>query len=444
MKHGLNTDEASIEKRSSFLLPALLQSVFLRCSISGYVLLALLTAVAPAVAGDWPQILGPSRNGQAAEDEKLSQQWPAGGPKVEWTYNLGAGYAGPAVVDGKVIVFHRQNDQEVVEAVDARTGKSLWKTPFEANYRGGIDANMGPRCVPLVQDGRVFVFGADGDLHSVELATGKRRWSRSLYEDYRADRGYFGAGSTPIIVDGVLLVNVGGRGAGLVGLDPATGKTIWQKTDEDASYASPTSLKINGQPQALFVTRYTALLVDPKSGDTHAPIRFGQRGPTVNAATPIIVGNDLFLTASYGVGAWMGRIDKAGLRKTWANDESLSSQYATPVVHQGHLYGTHGREDVGVAELRCVELATGNVKWTEEGFGVAHPLLVGDTLLLQSVDGRLTLAAANPEKYDERATASLANEPTRALPALSNGRLYTRTTPASGGKLMCVRVDSYQ
>ena len=86
------------------------------------------------------------------------------------------------------------------------------------------------------------------------------------------------------------------------------------------------------------------------------------------------------------------------IRQTWASDESLSSQYSTPVVHRGHLYGTHGREDVGVAALRCVELATGKVKWSEEGFGVAHPLLVGDKLLLQTVDGRILVAAANPER----------------------------------------------
>jgi len=408
--------------------------------IRGYSIALLVALSGQCLAGDWPQILGPSRNGQAAKDETLASQWPASGPKLLWSRPLGAGYAGPAVVDGKVVAFYREDDQEIVEAVDAQTGKSLWRTPFEANYRGGIDANTGPRCVPLVQEGRVFLFGADGDLHCVDLATGVKRWSRSLYEDYRADRGYFGAGSSPIVVDGVLLVNVGGRGAGLVGLDPATGKTLWQNTNENASYSSPTAVNLNGQPQALFVTRYNALLVDPKTGETHSPVPFGMRGPTVNAATPLVVGNDLFLTASYGVGAWKGRIDKSGINKTWANDESLSSQYATPVVFQGHLYGTHGREDVGVAALRCVELATGKVKWSEEDYGVAHPILVGDKLLLQCVDGRIALAKATPEKYEELAAVTIANEPTRALPALSNGRLYLRTTPASGGKLLCLEV----
>jgi outer membrane protein assembly factor BamB len=406
--------------------------------VSTSVVLASL-AVSTVRAGDWPQILGPQRNGEG-QNESLLAEWPEDGPVVEWTYPLGSGYAGPAVADGKAIVFHRQGDQEVVEAIDAKTGKSLWKTSFPANYRGGIDSNLGPRCVPLVDDGKVFAFGADGDLHCVDLASGAKRWSRSLYEAFKADRGYFGAGSTPIVVDGVLLVNVGGRGAGLVGLNPASGKTLWQKTDEDASYSSPTEININGRPQAIFVTRYNALIVDPKTGETHAPTPFGKRGPTVNAATPLVIGNDLFLTASYGVGALKARIDKAGVTQTWANDDSLSSQYSTPVVYKGHLYGTHGREDVGVASLRCVELATGKVKWSEDGFGVAHPILGGDKIVLQSVDGRITLIAANPSRYEELATGTIAREPTRALPALSEGRLFVRTTPDSGGKLHCLRV----
>lgn len=403
------------------------------------VVLAASLASAVGVAGEWPQILGPDRNG-IARGETLLAEWPDDGPEVKWTCDLGSGYAGVAVADGKVIAFHRKNDEEIVEALDAKSGKSLWQTSFEANYRGGIDSNTGPRCVPLVHEKQVFAFGADGDLHCVDLATGAKRWSRSLYEDYKADRGYFGAGSTPIVVDGRLLVNVGGRGAGLVGLDPATGKTLWQKTDEDASYSSPTATGINGYPQALFVTRYNALLVDPKTGDTHSPLPFGKRGPTVNAAAPLIIGNDLFLTASYGVGAVQAKIDKSGVRQVWANDDSLSSQYATPVVHKGYLYGTHGREDVGIAALRCVELATGNVKWSEEGYGVAHPILAGDKILLQSVDGRVTLIAANPDQYEELATATLARDPTRTLPALSAGRLFVRTTPERGGKLLCVQV----
>jgi outer membrane protein assembly factor BamB len=410
--------------------------------------LAVLAVAASALeAGDWPQILGPNRNGKAAADEMLLEAWPAGGPKVLWRQKLGSGYAGVAVAGGKAIAFHRVDDQERVEAFDAASGKPLWQADFPATYRGGIDADKGPRCVPLIRGEDVFVFGVAGDLHAVALATGKKLWSRSLYADYEGDEGFFGAGSTPILAGGKLIVNVGGRGAGLVALDPATGKTAWQSTDEAASYSSPTAVKFASGERALFITRYNCVLVDPKTGQAQTLAPFGQRGPTVNAATPLVLGGRMFLTSSYGVGALFSEFDtkaaqpaaKITVQEVWANDDTLSSQYATPVEQGGFLYGIHGREDVGEAELRCVEAATGKVRWSQPGYGVAHGILADGKLLIQSVEGRLALAAADPAKYRELAAFQLTRNPTRALPALAAGKLYVRSG-SGGGELICVQV----
>ena len=391
-----------------------------------------------SMAGDWPQILGPARSGTAAS-EKLPEKWPPGGPKKLWAAKLGSGYAGPAVVGDQAIVFHRMEDKEVVESFDARTGRSQWKTSFPALYRGGIDPDIGPRCVPVVAGDSVFVFGAAGDLHAVSLTTGKARWSRSLYADYKGDEGYFGAGSTPLVIGGKVLVNVGGRGAGIVALEAATGKTVWKATDEAASYSSPVKVTVGGQEQALFITRMNCVLANPESGNVQTLFPFGKRGPTVNAATPLVFGNNLFVTASYGVGGKMCVLEGSGTKQQWADDETLSSQYATPVQQNGFLYGTHGREDQGVAELRCVEAATGKVKWAEKDFGVAHVILADGKLLLLKVDGHLILAAAVPEQFKQLASAEVPGDITRALPALSNGRLYIRTG-SGGGELVCLSV----
>jgi outer membrane protein assembly factor BamB len=390
-------------------------------------------------AGDWPQILGPERNGKAS-GEKLASTWPAGGPRKLWIYKLGSGYAGPAVVGERVVVFHRLADREIVEALDAASGKPVWKATFEANYRGGVNADTGPRCVPLIAEGKVYVFGSAGDLRCVSLAKGEKLWERSLLVDYKGDEGYFGAGSTPILVGGKLLVNVGGRGAGIVALDPATGKTVWNATDEGASYSSPAAVKVNGKDQALFITRYNCVLADPAGGVPKVLFPFGMRGPTVNAATPLVFGGKLFVTSSYGVGARFSSLDSAA-RSLWANDDTLSSQYSTPVEHNGFLYGTHGREDIGVADLRCVEAASGKVRWTKTGAGVANLILAGDTLLVVGASGRLALVRANPAKYEELATFELVNDVSRALPALSAGRLYVRTGSGdAGGQLHCLAV----
>jgi outer membrane protein assembly factor BamB len=387
-------------------------------------------------AGDWPQILGPHRNGKA-EGEMLPDALPAM-PKIAWRVQVGSGYAGPVVVGKKVVVFHRVGKQELVEALDTGNGQRLWKAEFNARYRGGIDSDLGPRCVPLVQDGKVYVFGAAGDLHCVALADGKKLWTRELYVDYDGDEGYFGAGSTPILIGGKLVVNVGGKDAGLVALDPATGKTLWKGTSEVGSYSAPATAKIGGKEQAIFITRLNCVSFDPATDTAKILFPFGKRGPTVNAATPLVFDGKLFVTASYNIGAELKSLDGGKVSEAWSNDNSLSSQYTTAVEHQGYLYGIHGREDTGEGHLRCVAAATGKVAWSEDDFGIAHAVLAGDRILLVGIEGKLTLIAADPKKFRPLGTAQFLSAKTRPLPAFCGGKLFVKTNEGEGSEVVCV------
>ncbi|MCA9147762.1 MAG: PQQ-like beta-propeller repeat protein [Planctomycetales bacterium] len=390
-------------------------------------------------AGDWPQVLGPQRSG-VATDEVLPDTLPAP-PNQLWSHPIGQGYAGPAVAGERVYIFHRIDGNERLESLDRRTGRPQWQADFSANYQGGIDPDLGPRCVPLVvpEANLVLAYGAAGSLHAVNLRDGRKMWTRELFAEYGAPEGYFGAGSTPIVVDDRVLINVGGRGgAGLVALDLKSGRPRWKTTDEDASYSSPIVLPATTQSRVCFVTRYNALIVDPADGKILARRPFGQRGPTVNAASPVRCGDNVFVTASYGVGGAMLRTDDRDLTPRWQNDSSLSSQYNTPIYHVGHLYGIHGREDVGRAELRCVDAETGRVAWNVPDFGVAHLLLAGDRLLILNTVGELRLVDATPAGYRERSMVSLTKAKTRALPALSSGCLFLRDNDADGGRVLCL------
>lgn len=390
-------------------------------------------------AGDWPQILGPQRNGQAT-GEKLTV-WPKQGPRVVWTHEVGAGYAGPAVAAGRVLIFHRLAEKERLEALDAGSGRVLWQRDFPATYRGGVDPDTGPRCVPVIHEGQVYVFGAAGELHSVTLATGQSRWSRKLYAEFRGNEGYFGAGSSPIAVGDKLLVNVGGdEQAGIVALALGDGQVRWKATDEKASYASPTLASVQGQTIVVFATRMNVVGLDPVDGAVKFRLPFGRRGPTVNAATPLMCGQQLFLTANYGVGAKLLRIDGPQAAIVWENDESLSSQYASPVYVAGYLYGIHGREDVGVPDLRCVEAATGKVAWSAARFGTGHLIAAEGRLLILATDGRLVLAEASPKAFQVLAEAKISPEVTRALPALADGKLYVRDNARDRGLLRCLEL----
>jgi outer membrane protein assembly factor BamB len=168
------------------------------------------------------------------------------------------------------------------------------------------------------------------------------------------------------------------------------------------------------------------MLIDPRSGTTLFQLPFGQRGPTVNAATPICFGNRLFLTASYGIGAKLIEFSERDHREIWANDESLSSQYNTPVFYRDNLLGIHGREDLGAADLRCVDAHNGVVKWNRPGFGVANLILADGSLICVTVDGQLVVVVAAAPKYTELSRCQISSSTPRALPALSAGRLYVK------------------
>lgn len=397
-------------------------------------------AIQPVDAGDWPQILGQSRNG-VAENEAGISAWPKAGPARLWSAALGTGFAGPAVVGNRVIAFHRVDANERVECFDTVSGKPQWKADFPSRYVGGVNPDNGPRCVPLVHQDRVFVFGADGNVHCVGLTDGRAIWSRAAYDDFQGQEGYFGAGATPIVAADKLLVNVGGRNAGIVAFDINTGKTAWQVTDERASYSSPTLATIAGRPHVIFVTRLKCVALDPTNGKIAFELPFGKTGPTVNAATPLIIGDNLFLSASYGVGARFLRLGTKP-QEIWSNDETMSSQYTTCVYRDGDLYGIHGREDYANGELRCIAAATGKVHWQVPGFGVGHLILVGDQLLILTTDGQLVLAAAARNKYSERARATVSKDVTRSLPAFSAGRYFFRDNTDRGGHLVCLQLPS--
>ncbi len=382
-------------------------------------------------AGDWPQILGPGRNGVAA-DEKIIDSFPAGGPKVVWERKVGQGYAGVVVGSGKLVLFHRVNDEEVVEGLDPVSGKPLWKQAFPATYAGGINPDNGPRCVPLIDRGNVYLFGAGSDLHSVTLDKGTRRWSRALAREFKIPDSYFGAGSTPIVEGDQILVNVGAKGhAGIVAFSLSDGKTVWEATDEQASYSSPTAVTLDGVRHLIFVTRLSALSLDPRDGKVRWQFPFGLRGPTVNAATPQVVDGRLFLSASYGIGAVCRTVGKTAAEELWTSHETMSSQSSTSVPYKKYLYGVDGRQDQPPSRLRCFDPATGKIQWTQEQFPVANLIVADGKLLICTADGSLILVRANPEQYQELARAKVLSAtnpgvPALALPALSNGLLYVR------------------
>lgn len=393
-----------------------------------------------AQAGDWPQILGPHRNGIADKDERISLDWPNGRPQELWSQPVGSGFAGPAVRDGKVYQVHRRGQELILDCFDAISGKPLWNVRHACDYVPTISYDDGPRCVPVVTEKAVVTFGPAGTLQAVDNEQGDLLWRVDTHEQYKAPDGYFGAGSSPIAIGDRVIVNVGGdrSGAGLVAFSLKEGKELWKVTSDAASYSSPVATSFGDRPAVIAVTRLECVAVDPANGSVLFHFPFGKRGPTVNAANPVVNGDKLFLTASYGIGAVYGTFTKTGFTPAWQSDELISSQYTTPILHQGHFYGVHGRQDAGYAELRCLDAEKQKVLWSRRLPAYGTLLLADGKLLVTTIDGSLTVVDPDPEEYKVLATAKVqaATDGGLALPALSEGRLYLR----DGKLLRCLNL----
>jgi outer membrane protein assembly factor BamB len=387
------------------------------------VLILLLTT--PLLAADWPQFLGPDRNGIYRGPE-LSEKWPVSGPRVLWRKPIGEGLAGPVVALNRLILFHRVDDSEVVESFDARTGTAQWRYAYPTTYKDDFGFDEGPRAVPVVADGVVFTFGAEGRLHAIDLATGKPNWNVDAMRQFGVAKGFFGAAGSPLIDGGRVIANVGGKNAGIVAFDAKTGKVLWTATSHAASYSSGVAATILGKRYAVFLTREGLIGLDPATGDVRfqRPWR-ARQAASVNAATPIVIGNAIFVSAEYGPGAGVLQFDGMKLLDVWLSNDVLSNHYATSVYHERRLFGFHGRQEFGPV-FRAVDMETGKVLWSTERFGAGTVTLTGNRLLIARETGELTLAATSQSAFQPIATARVLPPTVRAYPAIADGLVYLR------------------
>lgn len=377
------------------------------------------------LAQDWPQVLGPGRNGIYA-GPPIVPSFPRTGPPLVWKRDVGAGFSGPAVAGTRLFLFHRVNAKETLEALDTLTGKTIWLFDYPTAYRDDFGFDEGPRAIPVVSGGRVFTHGADGMLHGVDAATGKKLWGIDSRRDFDSPKGYFGVASSPIVDGEKVIVNVGGKKGGIVAFDAATGKTLWTATADEASYSAPIVADIGGQHTAVFFTRTGLVAIDPANGAVRYQYRWRARmAASVNAATPIVFKDQIFLSASYGTGAVLLQVTGNAVKPIWSGDESMSNHYSTSVLKDGYLYGFDGRQEFGQT-LRCVDFATGKVMWNVDGFGAGSLLIADNTLVIMRESGELALAPASPKGFKFNARAQLLPGVVRAYPALAAGRLYVR------------------
>ena len=275
---------------------------------------------------------------------------------------------------------------------------------------------------------------------SVESAQPQKPlWSVDVKADFQAPNGFFGMACSPLVEgDGVLLSIGGAKGAGTVAFHRTTGNLLWKASDDEASYASPVAATIGGQRYALFFTRKGFLAIDPLGGgirfqyDWHSP-----NHTSVNAATPLVLGDTIFLSPCYGTGAILLQLQEQRVDKLWSGDDLLSNHYATSVELNGFLYGVHGRTDPGFnprPKLRCVDLKRRVVCWETDSIGAATIIRAAQRLIILNEKGELIEVAANPERFLPECRAQVLKSQVRAFPALAQGLFYAR----SKSQLVCL------
>jgi outer membrane protein assembly factor BamB len=427
--------------------------------------LVILLAASPILADDWPQWMGPNRDGHWNETGIL-QKFPTGGPKKLWSHPIGEGYGGPAVADGKVYVLDYQatdgtrgnsaaslssrKGKERVLCLDAKTGEEVWNYEYDCPYK--LSYASGPRCTPTVSGGKVYALGAMGNLHVLDASTGSPVWSKDFKTDYKAKTPMWGFAGHPLVYKNTVICLVGGESL-LVAFDKDTGKEAWKSLTTPgeglAGYCSPVVIEAGGTKQLLIWHPEKLASVSPDDGKRYwdVPLKpsFG-----MSIMAPVKSGDRLF-AGGIGWAAVTLKLDpdKPAVTEVWRGEPNKTNGLypvnSPPMIEDGILYGT---DQPG--PLRAVELDTGKRLWAttlpvigkEEdpedrnahGSGTAFLVKNGDRYFIFGESGHLVIARLSPKGYEEIDRAKLLDPTNEAFkrpvvwshPAFANKCVFAR------------------
>jgi outer membrane protein assembly factor BamB len=385
-----------------------------------------------------------------ASDARLLLKLPPD-PKVIWRIGVGEGFASPVVAVEKLFYFDNQTGKETLHACKVEDATELWRTTIDDTFQDE-QGPPGPRCTPVVDADRIYVQSGKGELACVNVADGRRIWRVNFTNDFgaaflgedskvpgAAEHGYTAA---PLVAGENVIACVGGtNGTGIICFAKRTGKIVWKSQDDLAAYAAPMLATLGGITQAVCFTVEGLLGLRLENGKLlwRAPLKtnYGR-----NCTTPVIV-DDWVVAGSYRAGLIGVKVsaisDGLKAEQRWVNQKAAMN-FSSPVAVGRHLYG------LGPAKnLICVELETGKIVWSKEGYfggssdAYASFLVIGTHILISTDAGQLVLIEANPQRFEELGHAQVCGK-NWCSPAYSNGRLYIRDGLRSGGNLTSIEL----
>lgn len=413
--------------------------------------LLLITVAQGAHAADWPAFRGPASDGIYRGETPLGEVEDLG-LVVVWKHELGSGYSGVSVASGVAVTMFSDGTDDYAVAFDAASGEELWRHRIDATNRGHDGAHDGPISTPAIHDGRVFLLGPTGPLLALDVATGTELWRTHLVHQQGSMKPMYGYGSSPLLQDGVLIVEAGARmalpgggppgsggppganvptgppgGPAVLGFDPASGGVLWKVEEKDTvNYQSPVPAFVNGREVTLAATDVHLYGLAPKSGEVLWKVEHHGKfypGPGVPSMNPVDLGDGLFFITDTPNSSSVIRLaasedGQMGMSQVWS-DRSIRGTYAIPVLLEGRLYGYSS------GFLTCVEAATGKSVWRSRQPGDGFPILVDGYLAVQTKKGSLHVAPASPDGYHELAGLDLF-EASWTPPSFADGRFFVR------------------
>lgn len=389
--------------------------------------LVLVVSAMSVFAEDWPQWRGPNRDGKVI-GFTAPQTWPET-LKQKWRTEVGSGDATPALVGDKLYVFARQGENEVTLCLDADSGKELWRDEYAAQaVTGAASRHPGPRSSPAVADGKVVTLGVGGVLSCLDAATGKVVWRKDPFPKVVP---MFFTAMSPMIVDGMAIAHLGGRGNGaILAYDLATGNEKWRWDAEAPQYASPALLTVDGTKQIVTLTEKSVVGIGAADGKLLWQLPFLPQRRAYNAATPIVDGQTV-IYAGAARGTRAVKIEREGVgfitKELWSNPE-LAPQFNSPVLKDGLLFGFSDR-----GYLYCMSAQNGQTAWTDttqRGRGFAAILDAGSCLMALPSNSELVVFKPSDKRYEQAALIKVSDTATYAHPVIAGNRILVKDQDA--------------
>jgi outer membrane protein assembly factor BamB len=376
---------------------------------------------------DWPNWRGPAHDGISKEKGWLST-WPQDGPKQLWKTFVGTGFSSVAVADGRVFTLGNLDGTDTIYCFDAESGRELWKhsyaCPLDPTYYEG-----GPGSTPTVESNRVYTLSKRGHVFCLKVTDGKTLWERNLIEDLRVEKPRWGFAGSPLVASNLLVLNVGEAGTAV---DKLTGKIVWHSaTNAPATPRLSCFAGMNGAPSSSPPRRWwpCASMTDKNSG----AIRGNPLGHQCGRS--ILIGEKLFVS-TFDRGCALLRLSATGPSAIGENKE-MANHFNSCVFLNGGFFGIHGNTDQAEKDLRCLDVATGEVKWKFAGLGLGSLMAADNKLIVLSDKGELLAAPAATDAFKPSSRAQVLGGKCWTVPVLSNGRIYCRNAQ---GDLVCLDV----